>query len=72
MSTRGVCGTCSAILFLVSFLVCSSAPFSATRGVQVVSIRGERIDLYKDYHAVVIGVSHYEYRPKSPCVLKDA
>ena len=46
--------------------------FAASRGLTVVSKEGKSIDLYKDYHAVVIGVSDYDYWPDLPNAVKDA
>ena len=53
-------------LLLLAFLSTASYLFAATRGIQVVSKKGQPLYLYKDYHAVVIGVSDYDYWPKLP------
>ena len=38
----------------------------------MVSKEGQPLYLYKDYHAIVIGVSDYDYWPKLPNAVKDA
>jgi hypothetical protein len=58
-------------LLLLAFLSTTSYLSAATRGINVVSRDGEPLYLYKDYHAVVIGVSDYDHWPKLPNVVKD-
>ena len=53
-------------LLFLAFLSTASYLSAASRGIQVVSKRGEPLYLYKDYHAVVIGVSDYDHWPKLP------
>jgi len=59
-------------LLLIAFLNPASYLFAASRGIQVVSKEGQPLYLYKDYQAVVIGVSDYEHWPKLPNAVKDA
>jgi len=59
-------------LLFLTFLGAASYLLAATRGIQVVSKKGEPLYLYKDYHAVVIGVSDYDHWPKLPNAAKDA
>ena len=54
------------------FLVLPSHLFAATRGISVVSKKGETFYLYKDYYALVIGVSDYDKWPDLPNASKDA
>jgi uncharacterized caspase-like protein len=42
------------------------------RTVKVVTKHGEKIDLYSDYHALVVGISNYEKWPKLPNAANDA
>jgi len=42
------------------------------RGIRVVSKQGQPLYLYKDYHALVIGVSDYSQWPKLPNAAEDA
>jgi len=58
-------------LLLIAFLSPASYLFAASRGIQVVSKKGQPLYLYKDYHAVVIGVSDYDHWPKLPNAVKD-
>jgi len=58
-------------LLLLAFLSTTSYLFAATRGIKVVSRDGQPLYLYKDYHAVVIGVSDYDHWPKLPNAVKD-
>jgi hypothetical protein len=46
-----------------------SAP---TRGIRVPAKTGESLYLYKDYHALVVGVSDYEKWPRLPNAVNDA
>ena len=63
------------LLFLSLLLAvfCSLSEVSATtRGISVVSKHGQNLYLYKDYQALVVGVSNYERWPKLPNANKDA
>jgi hypothetical protein len=57
-------------LVLVSFI--SSPLLAATRGIRITTKAGESLFLYKDYHALVIGVSDYQKWPKLPNAVNDA
>lgn len=45
--------------------------FGANRGLTIKTAYGP-LDFYNDYHAIVIGVSDYEYWPKIPNAIEDA
>jgi hypothetical protein len=60
------------ILSVVVVLIISSHLSAATRGISVVSKHGQTLYLYKDYQALVIGVSDYERWPKLPNAVSDA
>jgi len=45
---------------------------AATRGIRVVSKTGQALSIYKDYYALVVGVSNYAMWPKLPNATKDA
>ena len=59
-------------LLLLAFLNTASHLFAATRGIQVVSQEGQALYLYKDYHAVVIGIGDYDHWPNLPSAVRDA
>jgi uncharacterized caspase-like protein len=60
--------------FIVFFfaLLSTSSSFATTRGIRIISKQGEKFYLYKDYHAIVIGISDYEKWPKLPNAVNDA
>jgi hypothetical protein len=60
------------ILMVLTMLCITSHLSAATRGISVVSEQGQNLYLYKDYRAVVIGVSDYEQWPKLPNAVNDA
>lgn len=64
----------SIILVLCLFTIQTKAlpVFAASRGIIVVSKEGKSIGLYNDYHAIVIGISDYDYWPDLPNAVKDA
>lgn len=58
---------------LMAVIIFTSPLFAETmRGIRVVSKKGDSLYLYKSYHAMVIGISDYEYWPKLPNATKDA
>jgi uncharacterized caspase-like protein len=59
-------------LFLLLFLVVSPSSFSTMRGISVTAKKGQNLYLYKDYHALVVGISDYEKWPDLPSAAKDA
>jgi hypothetical protein len=42
------------------------------RGIRVTAKKGQSLYLYKDYHALVVGISDYEKWPDLPSAAKDA
>jgi len=56
----------------VSILLISIPLLATTRGISVVSQKGQTYHLYKNYHALVVGVSDYEKWPDLPNAVKDA
>lgn len=64
------------VLVFLSFLLihlCISSPLFATkRGISIQSKQGQDIYLYKDYHALVVGVGDYDYWPDLRGAVKDA
>jgi len=71
MYVRQVHHSLLSTLLILTFLSTASHLFAASRGIQVVSKKGQPLYLYKDYHAVVIGVSDYDHWPKLPNAVKD-
>jgi hypothetical protein len=63
-------------LFLVGLIVVIATPFGGVlatgRGISVVSKPGQSLSLYKEYRALVIGISNYEKWPKLPNAVNDA
>ena len=57
-------------LFALLFLPASSS--STMRGVRVTAKEGKSLYLYKDYYAMVVGISDYEKWPKLPNAVDDA
>jgi hypothetical protein len=60
------------LLFLLLFLVFPLSSFSTTRGISVTAKKGQSLYLYKDYYALVVGISDYEKWPDLPSAAKDA
>jgi uncharacterized caspase-like protein len=61
-----------ALPLLIIFLLNSPSLSATTRGIRVTAKTGESLYLYKDYHALVVGVSNYEKWPKLPNAVNDA
>ena len=53
-------------------LIISSHLSATTRGIRVTTNQGKSVYLYKDYHALVVGVSNYGKWPDLPNAVKDA
>ena len=47
-------------------------PFAVTRGIRVIAKTGQSLYLYKNYYALVVGVSNYEKWPRLPNAVNDA
>ena len=60
------------LLFFFLFPVLPNLSISATRGIQVIDKQGRSLYLYKDYHAMVVGISNYEKWPDLPNAANDA
>jgi hypothetical protein len=60
------------ITLLVVSLAFSLPLYATTRGIKAVSQKGQDLYLYKDYHALVVGVSEYDHWPDLPNATKDA
>ena len=54
------------------FLIFPTLSFSATRGIRITAKEGQSLYLYKDYYALVVGISDYERWPKLPNAVNDA
>jgi hypothetical protein len=64
-----------AFVSLLSLLFLFALPpssFSTTRGISVTAKKGQNLYLYKDYHALVVGISDCEKWPDLPSAAKDA
>ena len=62
------------ILFIAILFLLSTCLFSQERGFKVVvkTNEGSPLELYKQYRALIIGVSDYLYWPRLPNAVKDA
>jgi hypothetical protein len=63
-----------AIFFILFNLLFASTAISATRGIVPIPImdrQGNRVGLYKESHALIIGISDYSYWPNLPGVNQD-
>lgn len=60
------------LLFLLLFLALPLSSFSTMRGISVTAKKGQSLYLYKDYHALVVGISNYEKWPDLPSAAGDA
>ncbi len=60
------------LVFFLTFLVIPSPVVAETEGISAVSPGGQSIYLYKDYHALVVGVGDYDKWPSLPNAVKDA
>lgn len=58
--------------FLLALILTASPLHAVTRGLRVVTKSGESLSLYKEYYAIVVGVSDYEKWPKLPNAVNDA
>jgi len=50
----------------------SSYAVDTSRGIRVVSKEGKSLVMYKDYYALVVGISDYEQWPRLPNAVNDA
>jgi hypothetical protein len=57
---------------IMAILTSADASLAAMRGISVVSKQGQALNLYGDYHALVVGISDYEKWPKLPNAVNDA
>ena len=60
------------LLILFIFSIIPNSSLTKTRGLRIKSVDGQDIYLYDSYHAIVIGVSDYEYWPDLPNAVNDA
>ena len=59
-------------IFFSVFFINTPFSFSQTRGVSITDTEGHSINIYKSYHAMIVGVSDYEKWPKLPYAINDA
>jgi formylglycine-generating enzyme required for sulfatase activity len=58
--------------FFFVLLIQTFSVLAETQGIRFVSQAGKEIQLYKDYHALVVGVGNYDKWPPLPNAVKDA
>jgi uncharacterized caspase-like protein len=61
-----------ALSLLVLLTLFPTSSLTATRGINITSKQGQSLYLYKDYYALVVGISHYEKWPNLPNAINDA
>ena len=61
-----------AFSFLLSNVLYPTTVHASSRGIHLTSKQGQSLYLYKDYYALVVGVSDYEMWPDLPNAIKDA
>jgi uncharacterized caspase-like protein len=61
-----------ALSFLILLTLSPTSSLTATRGINITSKQGQSLYLYKDYHALVVGITNYERWPDLPNAVKDA
>ncbi len=61
-----------ALSFLILLALFPTSAPTTTRGINITSKQGQSLYLYKDYHALVVGISNYEKWPDLPNAVKDA
>ena len=59
-------------LLFSAFLIIPAHIIAASRGITVVSKKGQALGVYKDYHALVVGVGEYQMWPDLPNAVQDA
>ncbi len=60
-------------LFIIAIVIISfTVPVYVRAFIEIVAKSGESLYLYKDYHALVVGVSDYDKWPDLPNAVKDA
>ena len=60
------------LLFVFVLFVLPNSSLPTMRGISVTSEQGESLYLYKDYYALVVGISDYDRWPKLPNAVDDA
>lgn len=60
------------LLFLSALLTVPCHVGAVSKGISVVSCGGQSLYLYKDYYALVVGVSNYDKWPDLPNAVRDA
>jgi len=60
------------VLSIFLLLLLTSNLIAKQRGIRVTAKSGKSVYLYKDYHALVVGVGDYEYWPDLRGAVKDA
>ena len=60
------------VLFLSAPLIAPTHVGAVSKEIRVVSCGGRSLHFYKDYHALVVGVSNYDKWPPLPNAVRDA
>lgn len=60
------------LLFALLLLALPYSSFATMRGISVTAAKGQNLYLYKDYYALVVGISNYEKWPDLPSASIDA
>jgi len=60
------------LFFFFAFMTVPPRAITDITDISAVSLEGQSIYLYKDYHALVVGVGNYDQWPSLPNAVKDA
>ncbi len=60
------------LILIMATLTSGGSTLAASRGISIISTEGQSLDLYRDYQAVVVGISNYDWWPKLPYAADDA
>jgi formylglycine-generating enzyme required for sulfatase activity len=60
------------LFFFFAFPIISSNVSAETESIIATNLKGQRIYLYKNYYALVVGASNYDKWPSLPNAIKDA
>ncbi|NIO06172.1 MAG: hypothetical protein GTN74_16680 [Proteobacteria bacterium] len=60
------------VILIMAMLTSGGSTLATSRGISIISTEGQSLDLYRDYQAVVVGISNYDWWPKLPYAADDA
>lgn len=60
------------VILIMATLTSGGSTLATSRGISIISTEGQSLDLYRDYQAVVVGISNYDWWPKLRYAADDA